>query len=1343
MRKMYKRTDSKKLFKTRFFLLLCSLLVFLNAQAFPGGSYTINATIAASSTNYLSFTALANDLKNLTRGDGGAANYAIGGAGVQGPIVVNVNNATYTQQFKLTQIVGVTATNTVTINGNGATIQFTPTITTDAATVDFDGTDFFTIRNLTISSNSTTFGFGLLMRNGADNNVIRKNNFRSPNALTTVQSAYVWMNNGTTASTYGNAGNFNVIDSNDMRSSATTGPYYGIVVTGPTIHAATLSTCGNIISNNNVQDFYLYGLYTWYSNGTIITGNLFHNTSAARFTTKYGIYSYYSSANVENNKVFNLNGITPQASIQYAVYIYNYDNGTLITNQRFRNNIIQAHGTGTLYNYIYFYANVLTGATLDIEYNTLAFTNGSTIASTGTNYTLYGGYWRNVENNIIFNDIAGTGTKYLLYDFGGVTPYSTNYKNNNFDFGAAASGNLIYAYGNSPVGTHNTFANMQTAGLNASNVSIEPEFVNPTPSVSDFTPTSLAMANKGKIITGASIDYSRAARSLTPDIGALEYSVDIAVTNFNLVFPSPTCAGYTTAFGGTIKNNSAITVKNPAIAYRVNNNAKVVYNVPGTMAPGGTLTFNFPGTYKFSVSGPTKVSMFVSTPDDNVSNDSASTSTFVTVPPGGSVLTQNGSLSSTYAKFDITGKPDITFESEKMVYDMTAPSRVGYNNSQYLSKWIGQASAKTINGFNANSVLSTSVTAPFNVTINAPKKWEDSTIVVTIQLVDFATGCDTSYIRRIFIAPKPVVNVKIATTLCEKSDIYFDNATTISSGSVEYEWNFGDGTGTFTEASPNHNFASSGGYVVTLKATSKPYNFVASKTYNINVTQVPEAKIINVNTCKGVPVTLGNGTVYGGIGTTTYTWDYGDGSALNVTNLPNPIYKNYAVAGPYTVKLSAAANGCVSSVTKNVYQFANPVASFIKTAGSCLNSEFAFTNTSTISLGRFGNTWDFKDAGNRSSESDPTYTFRTAGTKNVKLLVISEFGCADSISINQLVLQTPTTDFTYPYACSKTATPFNNTTNLNGEILQDYLWSFGDGTNSSTTNASKVWNSVGTKMVTLRTNLANTCSSEVTKTLEVGVKPSVYFEAEDRCSDSDVPFTNYTTFENGVIDYLWSFGDGITSKLAAPIHNYGSGVTQTYTVQLKASIQGGCKDSLSKTITVQPLPSTCDFDIIRNSASGLTNYSYVPKGGSLTGISYKWLTGDGNRVLSAQAGASYTYTGTNKYCVTMVAKNAADCECSKTKCFQLSTGIISAESMNNAVTVFPNPNNGLFNIALASDNNAEMTINVYNTLGELVKTVVTMDHTVSMDLSSYAAGVYVIKVISGNQIATQKINVTK
>ncbi len=112
------------------------------------------------------------------------------------------------------------------------------------------------------------------------------------------------MTNGTTSpTTQGNSGNNNLIDSNDMRSGAANGPYYALVVTGPSAHGTANATCNNVVSNNNIQDFYLYGLYTYFANGTTIKGNTVHNTGITRFTTKYGMYIYYTSANVESNKV--------------------------------------------------------------------------------------------------------------------------------------------------------------------------------------------------------------------------------------------------------------------------------------------------------------------------------------------------------------------------------------------------------------------------------------------------------------------------------------------------------------------------------------------------------------------------------------------------------------------------------------------------------------------------------------------------------------------------------------------------------------------------------------------------------------------------------------------------------------------------------------------------------------------------------------------------------------------------------------------------------------------------------------------------------------------------------
>jgi PKD repeat protein len=210
------------------------------------------------------------------------------------------------------------------------------------------------------------------------------------------------------------------------------------------------------------------------------------------------------------------------------------------------------------------------------------------------------------------------------------------------------------------------------------------------------------------------------------------------------------------------------------------------------------------------------------------------------------------------------------------------------------------------------------------------------------------------------------------------------------------------------------------------------------------------------------------------------------------------------------------------------------------------------------------------------------------------------------------------------------------------------------------------------------------------------------------------------------------------------VHQYGSGVSQTYTVQLKASIAGGCSDSAFRTLTINPLPTTCNFDITGNiNAAKTSPVIFTPTGGSSTGIEYTWITGDGNSISSNAQGANYTYNAPGKYCVTMIAKNAAGCECSTTKCVTMSTDINDAESMNNAVSVYPNPNSGLFTVTLSAEINSDMTVNVYNTLGELVKTITVGSNAATIDMSEFASGVYVVKVMAENQIATKKITITK
>jgi PKD repeat protein len=1155
------------------------------------------------------------------------------------------------------------------------------------------------------------------------------------------------------------------------------------------------------INNNTIQNcdggYYWYALYNNYpttsSGVTEMNGNIIQNNSTGYYYSYYMYiyYAQYSNATYPMDVMKNVvkNNIAPNTTTNFTYMMYFLYYGTY----RIHDNVFDGNSSN-YYNYgwyIQYYMN------LDIQRNTITNNKAGISSSQGYMYTMYiylpydfvmshnliannVGYYTtyawyiylgnsgNYKGDFIQNTLIVKGSSYsshYIYCYGlCYYPTLVRWIGNIFDF-QSSYGAYIYFYnystqqfqGNSYYGngltnqywsTTSTSTNSAAAwvaqGLGTNEIAM-PSGHN---FASNFASNRFVNQNNiANVTAGAKDVYGVLRNPAKSDRGAVEGVLDIAQTLNTFSPPSPVCAGYTTSPTLTFKNNFAEPVTGFTVAMSDNGVIKAAKVMTNTIPIGGTNTVTF-NPITFSQAGSHVIKFFLLDADDLPSNDSMTFTFNILKSPGGATLTHNTAASSPFAMYNTDGKPDVTFPDEKLVWNLSNPKTLPYSNSDYQgqgggNKWISSVTAKTINGYPA-PVASRVFNNGVRVTVDAPKMWEDSTIEVSIIVTDLTTFCDTVYKRKVLIAPKAVPAVKLPSALCEKSELYFESMSTVSSGAIDYTWDFGDGSPISTEASPVHKFTTFGTYNVKLTTTTNPWGFPTTKIIPVNITEVPSAKILNTNACFGTAVKLTNGTVYGGSGTTTYSWDYGDGSAVNNTTNAAPISKSFTTPGGYLVTLTASADGCASTVTKIVYQFAKPVANYSKVSGSCLNSEFTFDNNSSIPLGQFGSLWDFDDAGNRATLKEPSYTFNTAGVKNVKLKVVSEFGCTDSMSIPITVKQIPTTNFTYPFACSRTATPFTNTTNLNNEVLKDYKWDFGDGFTSSAPSPIKNWTTIGPRIVKLTTNLQNGCSTSESKTINVGVQPNVNFNVEDRCAGTEVPFSNMTTFSQGVIVYQWNFGDGNTSATPAPVHAYGSTVSQTYTVKLKASIVGGCADSFSKTVTIQPLPTTCSFDINgKINAAKTSPMQFVPTGGLTTGITYTWLTGDGNSLTSTASGTQYTYASPGKYCVTMTAKNVAGCECSTTKCVALTTDISSAESMNNAVSVYPNPNSGIFNVTLAGEISSDMTVNVYNTLGELVRTVVADANTTSIDLSEFASGVYVVKVIADNQIATKKITVSR
>jgi len=73
------------------------------------------------------------------------------------------------------------------------------------------------------------------------------------------------------------------------------------------------------------------------------------------------------------------------------------------------------------------------------------------------------------------------------------------------------------------------------------------------------------------------------------------------------------------------------------------------------------------------------------------------------------------------------------------------------------------------------------------------------------------------------------------------------------------------------------------------------------------------------------------------------------------------------------------------------------------------------------------------------------------------------------------------------------------------------------------------------------------------------------------------------------------------------------------------------------------------------------------------------------------------------------------------------------ESMN--VVLAPNPTTGILNVQVEKPS----TVSIYNSLGTEVMSAVVVDVNGTLDLSSFSAGIYLVKIDSGSNVTTQTI----
>lgn len=587
---------------------------------FLSGNYTVDA----SGSGPRNFTTITQAVAALNCG------------GVNGAVNISVAPGTYNEQVIIGNVVGASATNTITFDGDSAAtriIEFNPTVNTAAFTVKFEGASNITFRNLTIRSTGTSGYAGAVQIASNCNNIkLTKNliQITGPGTTAANQGYFPVLVSGSTVITSPSVQLVNTtnieIDSNTITSGHTSVWVYG---------NSSAYTNNIIIRNNTMDSAYLYGTYIYFADRTVFDGNVV-NMRVMGPTASYGLY--LSNINASGTNFISVNGNQIYNAGQSGIYGYFANTTSSTSRSKMTNNVIggnfrSAQANPLYMQYCYYWdiwhnSFVLNSPTGSEQYSTAYFTNCTQL---------------DVRNNH-FANIATSGTG--LPFFAAATNQFTTLDFNNYYNQVGSS--LLNLGG---------IAYNQSTITNGGGFNANPRYSNPGFS-SVFNLSASNACINGVAIAAVPTDINGITRNTPPDIGAYEFTGtlnnDIGVSA--LLSPTVPFSPGSYPIQVRINNYGANIVTSATIRYSINNAAPVSYTYSGTLNPCDTVSLTISASnVNFALGTAYSIKVWSELPngqvDGNTLNDTLNAGACAALVAGTYTINPAGSGTNNFTSF--------------------------------------------------------------------------------------------------------------------------------------------------------------------------------------------------------------------------------------------------------------------------------------------------------------------------------------------------------------------------------------------------------------------------------------------------------------------------------------------------------------------------------------------------------------------------------------------------------------------------------------------------------------------------------------------------------------------
>lgn len=289
------------------------------------------------------------------------------------------------------------------------------------------------------------------------------------------------------------------------------------------------------------------------------------------------------------------------------------------------------------------------------------------------------------------------------------------------------------------------------------------------------------------------------------------------------------------------------------------------------------------------------------------------------------------------------------------------------------------------------------------------------------------------------------------TSFCGPPPYNLDFSAT--SATPDHYWDFGDGTGTSTQANPPYTYATPGNYdIMYVAIDSSTCNIADTVYFNVDITQAEELSasfnLPVVEPCTS-PDSIEVNLAFTGTGADSLSWDMGNGDIFADVTSVDYYYTNQ---GTYTITMSAWDFQCNTFATfTDVVDFnlsyttaTADVPDDIFLCTSPLNVVFSAGNTPPPN-----SFWNFGDGTGTSSQTNPTYTYGATGDYQVMYVAIDSSTCniADTVYFDVTLAQaetfSATLDFVPPPPCGNDSLIVDLA--FTGSGADSIVWDMGNG----------------------------------------------------------------------------------------------------------------------------------------------------------------------------------------------------------------------------------------------------------------------------------------------------------